>query len=121
MPLGHLTDRFGGRVVFFLLMLSTVLPIYLMEYATAYWHFLAIGLFVILAGGSFRWHAVCGALVFPRQARPGHGRVWRGQPGRGGKQIRRPALIAAGGWMLVPKVYAGVMLVTAILFWLFSA
>ena len=71
-------------------MLSTVLPIYLMEYATAYWHFLAIGLFVGLAGGSFSVGTPYGALVFPRQARPGHGRVWRWQLGRGGKQIRRP-------------------------------
>ena len=52
-PLGIWTDRFGGRIVFFILMLSTVLPIYLMEFATAYWHFLVIGLFVGLAGGSF--------------------------------------------------------------------
>ncbi len=52
-PLGLWTDRFGGRIVFFLLMLSTVLPIWLMSYATEYWHFLVIGMFVGLAGGSF--------------------------------------------------------------------
>ncbi|MEF9672777.1 hypothetical protein QNM99_12825 [Pseudomonas sp. PCH446] len=28
LPLGLLTDRFGGRSVFFLLMLSCVLPLY---------------------------------------------------------------------------------------------
>jgi NNP family nitrate/nitrite transporter-like MFS transporter len=52
-PLGIWTDRFGGRIVLFLLMLSTVIPIYLISYATAYWHFLVLGLFVGLAGGSF--------------------------------------------------------------------
>ncbi len=53
LPLGMLTDRFGGRVVFFLLMLACVLPIYLIAEATAYWQFLVLGLFVGLAGGSF--------------------------------------------------------------------
>ena len=53
MPLGIWTDRFGGRIVLFLLMISTVIPIYLISYATEYWHFLVLGLFVGLAGGSF--------------------------------------------------------------------
>jgi len=53
LPLGMWTDRFGGRLVFFILMLSTVIPIYLISYATLYWHFLLLGLFVGAAGGSF--------------------------------------------------------------------
>jgi NNP family nitrate/nitrite transporter-like MFS transporter len=53
LPLGMLTDRFGGRRVFFLLMLSCVVPIYLIAHATAYWQFFVLGLFVGLAGGSF--------------------------------------------------------------------
>ena len=53
LPLGMWTDKFGGRIVFFFLMLSTVGPIWLMEFATEFWHFLTIGLFVGMAGGSF--------------------------------------------------------------------
>ena len=53
LPLGLWGDKYGGRLVFFLLMLSTVLPIYLIGHATKYWQFLVIGLFVGLAGGSF--------------------------------------------------------------------
>ena len=52
-PLGIWTDRFGGRIVFVILMLSTVVPIWLISRATEYWHFLAAGLFVGVAGGSF--------------------------------------------------------------------
>ena len=37
LPLGMLTDRFGGRIVFFVLMLVCVLPIYLISEATQYW------------------------------------------------------------------------------------
>jgi len=52
-PLGIWTDKFGGRIVLAVLMACTVIPIWLMTYATAYWHYLVIGLFVGLAGGSF--------------------------------------------------------------------
>ena len=53
LPIGLLTDKFGGRIVFFILMLATVIPIYCLSFATEYWHFLVLGLFVGLAGGSF--------------------------------------------------------------------
>ena len=33
-PLGIWTDRFGGRIVLFLLMLACVVPIFVMQYAT---------------------------------------------------------------------------------------
>ena len=51
-PLGIWTDRYGGRIVMTLLMAATVPAIWLMGYATAYWHFLGLGLFVGVAGGS---------------------------------------------------------------------
>ncbi|HEU4922363.1 MAG TPA: MFS transporter, partial [Burkholderiales bacterium] len=53
LPLGMWTDKYGGRIVFFLLMLSTVLPIWLIGEASEFWQFLVLGLFVGLAGGSF--------------------------------------------------------------------
>ena len=40
LPLGMMTDKFGGRIVFFTLMMITVVPIYLMSYASEYWQFL---------------------------------------------------------------------------------
>ena len=43
-PLGMWTDKFGGRIVMFLLMLSCVVPIWLIGYATEYWQFLVLGL-----------------------------------------------------------------------------
>ncbi|HEY7743241.1 MAG TPA: MFS transporter, partial [Burkholderiales bacterium] len=53
LPLGMWTDRYGGRIVFFILMLSTVIPIWMISWGTEFWHFLATGLFVGVAGGSF--------------------------------------------------------------------
>src|SRR5512139_3119269 len=42
-PLGMWTDKFGGRIVMFWLMMVTVIPIWLIGYATEYWHFLVLG------------------------------------------------------------------------------
>src|SRR5690606_5366189 len=123
-PLGIWTDRYGGRIVLFLLMLSTVVPIWLMSYATAYWHFLALGLFVGLAGGSFSVGTPYVARWFPK-SRQGFamGVFGAGNSGSALTKFVAPALIAAAGgsWTIVPQVYSVMMLVTALLFWQFSA
>ena len=121
LPLGMWTDKFGGRIVFFVLMLSTVIPIWVMEYATEFWHFLVIGLFVGLAGGSFsvgiaycaRWY---------EKARQGMamGVFGAGNSGAALTKLVAPSIVVAYGWTMVPKVYAVAMLVTAILFWFFT-
>src|SRR5512139_3567363 len=49
LPLGILTDRFGGRIVYFLQMLFVAVPTYGLAFATQYWQYLTIGLFVGLA------------------------------------------------------------------------
>ena len=48
-------------------MAVTVPAIWLMSYATAYWHFLVIGLFVGLAGGSFSVGTPYVARWFPKK------------------------------------------------------
>ncbi|AWB35901.1 MFS transporter [Orrella marina] len=123
-PLGFWTDRFGGRIVFFLLMLSTVIPIWMMSYATAYWHFLVIGMFVGLAGGSFSVGTPYVARWFPKNRQGlAMGIFGAGNSGSALTKFIAPALIAAAGgtWTIVPQVYSVAMLVTAILFWTFSA
>ena len=123
-PLGIWTDRFGGRIVFFLLMLSTVAPIWLMSYATEYWHFLAIGCFVGLAGGSFSVGTPYVARWFPKNRQGlAMGIFGAGNSGSALTKFVAPALIAsaAGSWTIVPQVYSIAMLITAVLFWIFSS
>jgi len=121
-PLGIWTDRYGGRVVMALLMAATVPAIWLMSYATAYWHFLVIGLFVGLAGGSFSVGTPYVARWFPK-ARQGMamGVYGAGNSGSAVNKFAAPALLAIGGWTLVPQVYAAIMLGTVIVFWLGSS
>lgn len=122
-PLGIWTDRFGGRIVLFTLMLSTVIPIWLMSYATEYWHFLFLALFVGVAGGSFSVGTPYVARWFPK-SRQGFamGVFGAGNSGSALTKFVAPALIVAAGgsWTIVPQVYSVAMLVTAILFWLGS-
>ena len=121
-PLGIWTDKYGGRIVMVLLMALTVPAIWLMSYATAYWHFLVIGLFVGLAGGSFSVGTPYVARWFPKN-RQGFamGVYGAGNSGAAVNKFIAPALVVAFGWAMVPQVYAGVMLGTLLLFWMFSA
>lgn len=123
-PLGIWTDRYGGRIVFFLLMLATVVPVWLLAYATEYWQFLVLGLFVGLAGGSFSVGTPYVARWFARDRQGlAMGVFGAGNSGSAITKFAAPALIAAAGgaWAIVPQVYAVVLLLTAILFWVFSA
>ena len=122
-PLGIWTDKFGGRIVLFCVMLATVIPIWLMQYATQYWHFLTLALFVGVAGGSFSVGTPYVARWFTKK-RQGFamGVFGAGNSGSALTKFVAPALIAGAGgtWTIVPQVYSVAMLVTAILFWLFS-
>jgi NNP family nitrate/nitrite transporter-like MFS transporter len=120
-PLGIWTDRYGGRIVMALLMAVTVPAIWLMAYATQYWHFLVIGLFVGLAGGSFSVGTPYVARWFPRN-RQGFamGVYGAGNSGAAVNKFIAPALVVAFGWTMVPQVYAAIMLGTLIVFWFFS-
>ena len=120
-PLGIWTDKFGGRIVMTVLMASTVPAIWLMSYATAYWHYLSIGLFVGMAGGAFSVGTPYVARWFPRKQQGfAMGIFGMGNAGAALNKFVAPALVVGFGWTMVPKVYAGIMLGTVILFWLFS-
>ena len=120
-PLGIWTDRFGGRLVMGILMAATVPAIYLMSYATAYWHFLTIGLFVGLAGGAFSVGTPYVARWFPKSQQGfAMGIYGAGNSGAAVNKFVAPALVVAFGWAMVPQVYAAIMLGATLLFWFFS-
>ena len=97
-PLGLWTDRYGGRIVMAVLMAVTVPAIWLMAYATAYWHFLVIGLFAGLAGGSFSVGTPYVARWFPK-SRQGMamGVYGAGNSGSAVNKFAAPALLTIGG------------------------
>ena len=121
-PLGIWTDRFGGRIVLFITMLLCVVPIYLLSHATEYWHFLVLGLFVGLAGGSFSVGTPYVARWFPKSQQGfAMGVFGAGNSGAAVNKFVAPVILVAAGWAMVPQVYAAIMLGTAVVFWLGSA
>ncbi|MDF1482783.1 MFS transporter [Extensimonas sp. H3M7-6] len=120
-PLGIWTDRYGGRIVMAVLMAVTVPAIWLMSYATAFWHFIVIGLFVGLAGGAFSVGTPYVARWFPKNRQGmAMGVYGAGNSGAAVNKFVAPVLLVAFGWAMVPKVYAAIMLGALVLFWLFS-
>ena len=121
-PLGIWTDKFGGRIVFTVLMAVTVPAIWGMAYATEYWQFLLIGLVLGLAGGSFSVGPPYVTRWFPKHRQgTAMGVFGAGNAGAAVNKFVAPALLVAFGWTMVPKVYAAVMLGTVLVFWLGSA
>jgi MFS transporter, NNP family, nitrate/nitrite transporter len=120
-PLGIWTDRYGGRIVMAGVMAVTIPAIWLMAYATQFWHFLVIGLFVGLAGGSFSVGTPYVARWFPKNNQGfAMGVYGAGNSGAAVNKFVAPALLVAFGWTMVPQVYAAIMLGTLVLFWMFS-
>ena len=120
-PLGLMTDRFGGRIVLASLMAVTIPAIWLLAYATAYWQFLAGGLLVGLVGGSFSVGTPYVARWFPKhQQGMAMGVFGAGNSGAAVNKFIAPVIVVGFGWTMVPQVYAAILSGALILFWLFS-
>src|SRR5581483_11431973 len=52
-PLGMLTDRFGGRVMFSIVMAAAAVPAILMGWVSVYWQLLFFGFFIGMGLASF--------------------------------------------------------------------
>ena len=121
LPLGMLTDKFGGRIVFFLLMLSTIIPIWLVSTLTSYWALLVCGLFVGVAGGSFAVGIAATARWFEKRHQGfAMGIFGAGNAGAAVTKFVAPTLVVVYGWTMVPQVYAAAMTAIALLYWFFT-
>jgi NNP family nitrate/nitrite transporter-like MFS transporter len=52
-PLGMLTDRYGGRLIFSVVMASSITPALMMGFVSDYWQLIVCGLFIGIALASF--------------------------------------------------------------------
>ncbi|HRY19145.1 MAG TPA: MFS transporter, partial [Candidatus Competibacteraceae bacterium] len=121
LPLGILTDRFGGRIVFFIQMILVAIPIYGLAFATQYWQYLTLGLFVGLAGGSFATGIAYTSAWFSKERQgTAMGIFGAGNAGSAITNLVAPLLVVAYGWRMVPQVYSIAMLIMAVVFWFFT-
>ncbi len=121
LPLGVLTDRYGGRIVFFIQMILVAISTYGLAFADQYWQYLAIGLCVGLAGGSFAIGIAYTSAWFPKKNQgTAMGIFGAGNAGAAITNLAAPLIVVALGWRAVPEIYSMVMLVMAVIFWLFT-
>ncbi|MCU7924252.1 MAG: NarK/NasA family nitrate transporter [Candidatus Thiodiazotropha sp. (ex Dulcina madagascariensis)] len=121
LPVGILTDKYGGRIVYFILMLATILPLFLIGSATQYWQFLILGLFVGITGASFSVGIAYTARWFSKEKQGfAMGIFGAGNAGAAVTKFVAPSLVVAYGWQTVPTVYAVAMFVVVVVFWMFT-
>ncbi len=118
LPLGLLTDRFGGRVVYFIQMILVAIATYGLAFADQYWQYLAIGLCTGLAGGSFAIGIAYTSAWFQKERQgTALGIFGAGNTGAALNIFAAPLIIVAMGWRAVPEIYSVAMLVMAVIFW----
>ncbi len=121
LPMGMLTDRIGGRIVFLVLMLTMVTPLWFIGSATEYWQFLVLGLFVGIAGSAFSVGIAYTAKWFNKEKQGlAMGVFGAGNAGAALTKLIAPSLVIAYGWQTVPKVYAVAMIVVIVFSWMFT-
>ncbi len=121
--LGIWTDQYGGRIVFVIQMLATAGAAYLLTLASTYPMLIVAALGVGLAGGSFAVGVAYVSKWYPKERQgTALGIFGMGNVGAAVTNFGAPFLMIAmgGAWQGVAKVYAVVLVITAILFWLFT-
>ncbi|MBC9246353.1 NarK/NasA family nitrate transporter [Paracoccus sp. 11-3] len=119
--LGVLTDRLGGRIVYTLTMLAAALATFLLSWATTYPQMLAAALGVGLAGGSFAVGVAYVSRFFEgKKQGTALGIFGVGNVGAAVTKFVAPFVMVALGWEATAQIWAAALVVTAILFWMFS-
>lgn len=128
LPIGILTDRFGGKYVFSFLLLLCSIPIFLLSLADSFLMFAVLSFFFGMVGTSFAVGIGYTSVWYPKE--------WQGRAlgifgmGNAGAAITTfiaPSLLnqfsiadPQNGWKLLPIVYGAVLFCTGILFLIFA-
>ena len=119
--LGIWTDQYGGRLVYVAVMLSAALATFLLTFANTYPEFLLAALGVGIAGGSFAVGIAYVSKWFPTEKQgTALGVFGAGNVGAAVTKFVAPFVMVAYGWEAVAKMWAGALVVIAILYWLLT-
>lgn len=128
-PLGVLTDRYGGRIVFPVLMVIAAVPLYLVSYANSFATFLLTGLGFGLSGAAFAAGVAYVSLWFKREQQgTALGIFGVGNIGAALTSIGAPTVLNLvtdsgnnlDGWRTLPVLYAIILVVTAVIFFVIA-
>ncbi len=116
--LGIWTDQIGGRVIFVLNMLFAAIATWLLSYATSYEMVLLAALGLGLSGGSFAVGVAYVSKWYPTsQQGTALGIFGAGNVGAAVTKLAAPFVMVAFGWPMVAQIWAGALVVTAVIFW----
>ena len=125
LPLGIMTDKYGGRIVFTILMLAVSVFMYLLSFADSFSDFLWASAAFGLAGGSFAVGIGYVSVWFEKERQgTALGIFGAGNAGAAATTMLAPPVLTMftdgganlEGWRMLPKAYAVLMLVTALAF-----
>ncbi|MDP6782644.1 MAG: MFS transporter, partial [Dehalococcoidia bacterium] len=129
LPIGVLTDKYGGRIVFSLLLLMAAVPMYLVSYANTYFEFILSGLGFGLSGASFAVGIAYTSIWFKKEHQgTALGIFGAGNAGAALTSMGAPIVLRMltdngtniEGWRTLPQLYAAALVATAIVFYLLT-
>ena len=114
--LGVWTGQFGGRIVNLIVMILAAAATFLLSYAETYAQFLVAALGVGMAGGAFAVGVAYVSKFYPASKQgTALGIFGAGNVGAAVTKFAAPFVMLALGWEAVAQVWAGALLVIAIL------
>jgi NNP family nitrate/nitrite transporter-like MFS transporter len=118
--LGIWTDQIGGRVLFPIVMLCSAAATWLLTTMSTFGGYLFAALLVGVAGGGFIVGTAYVSKWFPKEKQGlALGIFGSGNIGAALTKLVAPLVMVAWGWHAVAHIWAGVLAVTAVLFYLF--
>ncbi|MBT3530460.1 MAG: MFS transporter [Gammaproteobacteria bacterium] len=119
--LGIWSDQYGGRVVLVAVMLSAAIATFLLSFVDSYQMALLAALGVGLAGGSFAVGIAYVSTWYPEEKQgTALGIFGVGNVGSAITSFGAPFVLVAFGWEAVAQIWAGALVVVAIIFWFVS-
>ena len=120
-PIGMLADKYGGRVIFGILLLFISLPAYMLSFADSYSDFALWGLLLGMAGTSFSVGIAFASKWFPPKDQGlALGIFGMGNIGQSVALFMIPTLAAILTWQRSYQLFALVALVWGVIFLLFA-
>lgn len=128
-PIGMLTDKFGGKVIFTSLLFFCSIPMFLLSFANDYLIFALLSFMFGLAGSSFACGIAYTSLWFPKNKQgTALGIFGMGNVGTALTAFFSPRLLNLltehgnniEGWRYLPQIYAAILIVMGIIFFIFT-
>lgn len=118
---GMLADRFGGRVIFAILMIVVATPAYIVPLVPSYQKLLVVAFFLGIAGSSFAVGVGFVSRWFPPEKQGGAlGIYGLGNIGQSAAVFLGPLLAAAVGWQNVFRGMAALLILWGVVFYLLA-